>query len=70
MHIGLKPTGTKMKVYNLVGELVFDMTLKGDWAYDTWDGLNNNGILVATGVYFALFDGDSRVYKFSVLRDN
>jgi hypothetical protein len=70
LHIGFVVAGAKMRIYNMVGELVYNKTLLGDWQLDGWDCRNNNGIQVVTGVYFMLISGDSRVYKFSVLREN
>jgi hypothetical protein len=70
LHIGYVVAGAKMRVYNMVGELVYNKTLLGDWQLDAWDCRNNNGIPIVTGVYFMLISNDSRVYKFSVLREN
>ena len=47
-----------IKIYNIKGEVVkiISKKLPGASAKFTWDGRNNNGIKVASGIYFAKMD--------------
>jgi len=47
----------ELSIYNLAGELVWDKewtVASGDYNYMPWNGKNNNGTEVASGVYFCI----------------
>jgi hypothetical protein len=56
-----------MTIYNLIGERVYNLRLVGNPNFDRWDGLNNNGVKVVTGIYFVVIDGN--VYRLAVVRN-
>jgi hypothetical protein len=66
-YLGNVPAGAQMTIYNLIGERVYNLKLKGDPNFDHWDGLNNNGVKVVTGIYFVVIDGN--VHRLAVVRN-
>ncbi len=66
-YLGNVPAGATMNIYNLIGEKVYSVGLKGNPALDFWDGLNSNGVKVVTGVYFVVIQGN--VYRLAVVRN-
>ena len=68
-HLGNVPAGETMTIYNMIGELVYSQRLKGNPALDTWDGLNNNGVKVVTGIYFLVVSGNKQVLRLAVVRN-
>jgi hypothetical protein len=61
-YIVVAPTGSgtiKVKIFNVAGDLVRDLSESGtgsQYNYIHWDGKNNKGDYVASGVYFAAVD--------------
>jgi len=66
-YLGNVPANEKMTIYNLIGERVYSVTLKGNPNADYWDGLNSNGVKVVTGIYFVVIQGN--VYRLAVVRN-
>lgn len=66
-YLGNVPAGSQMNIYNLIGEKVYSVRLQGNPSLDYWDGLNNNGVKVVTGIYFVVIDGN--VYRLAVVRN-
>jgi hypothetical protein len=69
-------TGTvKIDIYDVAGGLVKSLSESaptgGSYYYTTWDGKNDEGKKVASGVYLARFtlnDGDEKFFKMAVLK--
>lgn len=66
-YLGNVPANERMNIYNLIGERVYTVVLRGNPAYDFWDGLNSNGVKVVTGIYFVVIQGN--VYRLAVVRN-
>ncbi|MBI4397442.1 MAG: carboxypeptidase regulatory-like domain-containing protein [Elusimicrobia bacterium] len=65
----------KIEIYNMAGELVRTITESassgGTYYYTPWDGKNDGGKKVASGVYvvrFTLNGGDEKFFKMAVLK--
>lgn len=73
-RVGAVPANTQMKIYDMIGALVYSRTLGGTTAcVDNWDGNNNNGQKVVTGLYQILLtytDGTNTIYRIAVIRGN
>lgn len=70
-HIGNIAAGDQMKIYNMIGELVYSLKLKGNLYQDVWNGDNNNGVKVVTGVYFLVLSGSTnQIFRVAVVREN
>jgi hypothetical protein len=72
-RIGNVPANTSMKIYDMVGALVYSRTIPGNSTacVDNWDGFNNNGQKVVTGLYQVLLtfpDGTNTIYRVAVIR--
>lgn len=63
------PAATEIKIYTLTGEKVRSLTADASGTVN-WDGRNDHGQSVASGVYFALLKsgGDKRTVKLAVER--
>ena len=63
------PAGTRIKIYTLRGELVYDMTADSTGSA-RWNAVNGSGFGVASGVYLAILDTGSnrKVLKLAVER--
>lgn len=63
------PPGARVRIYNLTGELVDDVTAAPNGIL-SWEGTNRYGKKVGTGTYLALieFDGQRAVRRFIVIR--
>jgi hypothetical protein len=63
------PANARIRIYTLQGELMRDFTANGSGT-GTWDGNNDSGSHVASGVYFALIEGNGshRTMKVGVER--
>lgn len=71
---GLSGT-VKFEIYNVAGELVRTITESaptgGTYYYFPWDGRNDGGKKVASGVYFGRFSlngNDERFFKMAVIK--
>ena len=63
--------GSTAELFNLVGERVITLNLKGDPHQDSWDCVNYNGADVATGVYIVMIkqpSGKKSVQRMAVVR--
>ena len=58
---GLK-TGAEIKIYNIAGELVFEVKVQTDGVY-LWDTRNNSGNKIASGVYIYYIKSDGKIRK-------
>lgn len=64
------PDGTRVRVYSLMGELVAETTANAS-GLARWDGRNQSGHVVGSGVYFAAIEdpaGNREVHKIAVER--
>jgi hypothetical protein len=63
------PVNTRLRIYTLVGTLVSELGTDGN-GLAIWDGTNQNGASVASGVYFVFAQGAgaSRTFKIAVER--
>jgi hypothetical protein len=68
-HLGNVAAGETLTIYNMIGELVYSQKLKGNPSLDTWDGLNNNGVKVVTGIYFLVVSGSKQTQRLAVVRN-
>jgi hypothetical protein len=66
----LLPANSVVKIYTLAGDLVKDLEDQTGSGVIRWDGTNNKGMDVASGVYFALVKGagESRTLKIAIQR--
>lgn len=69
MTFSLLPPNARVRVYTLTGVLVKDLTADGTGTVD-WDGTNQAGAQVASGVYFvfATGGGQNRTFKVAIQR--
>ena len=65
----LLPANARIRIYNLKGSLIKDLTANGS-GMANWDGTNESGAPVATGVYFVFAQGagESRTFRVAVER--
>lgn len=70
-----KSGAVQFEIYNVAGEKVRTITESaaagGTYYYTQWDGKNDGGKKVASGVYIARFTlngGDERFFKMAVLK--
>ncbi len=56
------PAGTRVRFYTMAGELVRE--LRADSGSVQWDGKNQEGRAVASGVYLGIADSDGNIKKF------
>jgi hypothetical protein len=71
LRIGRVEAGTLMTVYDLAGDQVWTTPLAGNFMVDIWDGVNQNGEPVVTGVYFVVLEqptAGSSVHRIAVVR--
>jgi hypothetical protein len=59
LHFDQVEAGSQAEIFNVVGERVITLTLKGDYHQDVWDCVNANGARVATGVYVVMIQQPS-----------
>ncbi len=59
------PAGARLRIYTLTGALVRDLNSDGS-GQATWDGTNQSGANVASGVYFVLAQGNGTKKTFKV----
>ncbi len=67
-HVGNVDPGATISIYNMVGALVLQKPESYFAANGGWDGNNNNGVKVVTGVYFLVVSGSNTVYNVAVIR--
>jgi hypothetical protein len=70
-HVGNVQAGQEMTIYDMIGRLVYSKALVGNPQVDTWDGSNNNGVTVGTGIYILVITGDgqqNQIYRVAVVR--
>jgi flagellar hook assembly protein FlgD len=55
-----KDGNVSLKIYNVAGQLVksFNQYMTTGYRTITWDGINNSGETVASGVYFYRLDAE------------
>ena len=53
------PLGAGLRIYSASGDLVADLRGDAGLGTVTWDGQNNAGYLVASGIYYYLAEGES-----------
>jgi hypothetical protein len=58
VHITDVPVGTQVRLYTLAGERVRDLPPADDDGVTRWDGRNESGQSVASGVYLAVIEGN------------
>ena len=63
------PEGTKVKIYTIKGELLWDITVPAMGTV-AWNGRNKSGRAVASGLYLVYFEqgGNKKIKKVSVIR--
>jgi len=63
------PAATRIRIFTLAGEKVKDLSANADGTA-SWDGTNDAGRRVASGVYFALIEGagDKKRFKIAIQR--
>lgn len=63
------PTGTQIRIYSQLGELIATRVVDGA-GLATWDGSNDSGQKVASGLYYAVVDGTGgkKTYRVAVQR--
>jgi hypothetical protein len=66
-HLGNVNAGDTVAIYNIIGELVRSFKLTGDPTKDVWDGVNNNGVRVTTGVYFMKISSIDKIFRVAIL---
>jgi len=66
---GLVP-GTKLRIYNLVGELVKEVVCPAGTGSVVWDATNLNGVSVASGMYVMLAKngGEDKIKKILIIK--
>jgi hypothetical protein len=65
-HLGNVTAGQKWEIFDLVGHFVWKATTYGNYQQDTWNGRNQNGIEVTTGMYFLVLN--HKVFRLAVVR--
>jgi hypothetical protein len=73
LHFDQVEPGSHADIFNVVGERVIALTLKGDYHQDVWDCVNANGARVATGVYVVMIQqpsGRKTVQRVAILKSN
>jgi hypothetical protein len=51
----------RIQVYTIAGELVWDKNFENTYRKVRWDGRNNDGIEIVSGVYYIVFTGPNNV---------
>jgi hypothetical protein len=69
MHFYNLPGGARLRLYTLAGEKVNELTAD-DLGHVAWNGTNQTGREVASGVYFVEVEGagDKKMFKIAVQR--
>jgi hypothetical protein len=69
IHFAQLPPGTRLRIYTLAGEKVNDLTANAI-GHATWDGTNQAGQKVASGIYFVYLQsaGDNKTLKVAIQR--
>jgi M6 family metalloprotease-like protein len=73
-HTGLTfdnlAAGARIKIFNKAGELVREVSDSGGTGKINWDGTNDNGSMVASGVYIAYIQGSAGTtsLKFAIIK--
>ncbi|MFH1282258.1 MAG: T9SS type A sorting domain-containing protein, partial [bacterium] len=64
------PTSSRIKIYNILGDLAIEMEETDADGILVWDGKNDFGDNVASGVYFAYIEaaGGNKIFKFAIER--
>jgi flagellar hook assembly protein FlgD len=63
-------SNASVTIYDMVGRKVRSFTGAELSASGTgWDGKNQNGVTVVSGIYFVVVSGDSNVYRVGVIRN-
>jgi flagellar hook assembly protein FlgD len=73
LHFDQVEAGSSADIFNIVGERVITLHLKGDYHQDYWDCVNANGAQVATGIYIVRIlqpSGKKSVQRAAILRLN
>jgi hypothetical protein len=62
VHFANLPPGAALRIFSMAGEKVWEQVDDGQGAID-WDGLNQSGKPVASGIYLAIIDGAGATAK-------
>ena len=71
LHVDQADADSVLNVYNMIGEKIYSMALKGSAGQDTWNLVNTNGIQVVTGIYVVVIQsptGKSSVQRIAILQ--